>query len=139
MHDGAWLVDRMVIGKFWLIQDAMNARTNGGRVFWDRFWGRDNMDNPGSVNSVSNRDTISDQEVLATLSGLQPQESQMSLYLELLTSDISNHLLSNVPQEIDNQDQTPTSLGQPLAPAQSSMSSATPLCWQGGSASNWWT
>ena len=34
---------------------------------------------------------------------------------------------------------TPASLGQPLAPAQCSRSSAVPLCWQGGTVSAWWT
>ena len=64
-------MDRLTIVKCWLIQDDIKARTNGERVFWDRFWDRDNMDNPGSANSMSNTYTISDQEVLATLSGFQ--------------------------------------------------------------------
>ena len=41
MGPGAWLTDRMM----WLIQDDTMARTNGGRVFWDRFWGMGNMEN----------------------------------------------------------------------------------------------
>ena len=74
----------MILGKCWLFQDDIKARTNGGRVFWDRFWGRGSMDNPGSANTMSNRDTISDKEVLATLSGFQNKESQRILYLGAL-------------------------------------------------------
>ena len=66
----AWL-DRMILGKCWLLQDDIKARTNWETVCWDRFWGRGNMDSPGAANSMSNRDTISDKEVLATLSGFQ--------------------------------------------------------------------
>ena len=40
VKDGAWLVDRIILSKVWLIQDDIKARTGGGRVFWDRFWGR---------------------------------------------------------------------------------------------------
>ena len=44
VKDGAWLVDRMILGKCWLLQDDIKARTNGERVFWDRFWGISTMD-----------------------------------------------------------------------------------------------
>ncbi len=58
------------------------------------------MDVPGSANSMINRDTMTDKEVLATLSGSQHRESQRTFYFEVLRSDISNHLLSNIPQDI---------------------------------------
>ena len=85
------MVDRTTFAQCWLVQDDIKARTNGERVFfWDRFWGRSKMDNPSSANSMSNRDTISDKELLATLSGFQHQdpESQRALYVDLLKSDI---------------------------------------------------
>ena len=98
----------MIVGKLWMQQDEIKARTDGERVFWDRFWGRCNMGNPSSANSMINRDTISDKEVLATLSGLQYQESQRSFCLEVLKSDISRHLLSMLPQDIKNQYTNPS-------------------------------
>ena len=51
------------------------------------------MDDPGSANSMSNMDTMSDKEVLATLSVFYYQESQRTLYADLLRLDMSNHLL----------------------------------------------
>ena len=100
----------MILGKCWLTQGDTKDKTNGTRVFWDTFWGRGNMDNPGSAHSMRSRDTISDMEVLATLSGVQYQESQRSFYLEVLKSDTSSHLLSNVPQYIKDQDANPIGL-----------------------------
>ena len=103
------MVDRMCIGKCWLIQDGIKARTNGERVFWDRLWDSANMENPGSANSMSNRDTISDKEVLATMTGFQYQGSQRSLYLELLKSQTYPTTCSPIsPQDIKNQDPNPS-------------------------------
>ena len=42
VKDGAWLVDRMILGKCWLLQEYTKARTNGEKVFWGRFWGKGN-------------------------------------------------------------------------------------------------
>ena len=33
------MVDRMIFGKCWPIEDDIKARASGERVFWDRFWG----------------------------------------------------------------------------------------------------
>ena len=98
----------MLLGKCWQLQYDIKARAHGERVFWDKFWGRGNMDNLESANSISNRDTISDIEVLATLSGFQYQASHRSFYLDVLKSDISNHLLFKAPQDIKNQDPNPS-------------------------------
>ena len=54
------------------------------------------------------RGTISDTEVLATLSGFQYQESHMTFYVDVLKSDIYSHLLSKVPQDIKNPDPSPS-------------------------------
>ncbi len=92
VKDGAWVVDMMNLGECWLLQADIKARTNGGRVFWDRFWGRSKIDIPSSASSMSNRDTIPDMEVIATLSGFQYQESGKSfLYVDVLNTDISSH------------------------------------------------
>jgi hypothetical protein len=127
----------MTLGNCWLIKDDTQARARGERVFRDMFWGIENMDAPGSANSMSNRDTMSEKEVLATLSGFQYQESQRSLYLELLKSDISNHLLSKLPQDNKTKTKTPaptvhTSLMKP----QSSTSYLKALSIKGNSAHN---
>ena len=108
VKDGAWLVDCMILGKCWLPQEDIKAKTNWERVFWDKFWGKCNMDNTGSSNSMSNSDTISDMEVLATLSGLQYQEYGKSFYLEVLNTDISSHLISKVPKDVNIQDPSPS-------------------------------
>ena len=55
---------------------------------------------------MSNRDTNSDTEVLATLSGFQYQESQKTFYLEMLKTDITKHLIALLPQAIKDQDPT---------------------------------
>ena len=111
----------MILGKCWLIQDDIKVQTNGeNKVFKDKFWGRGHMDNPSSANSMSNRGTISDMEVRATLSGFQYQESQRSFYSEVLKSDISIHLLSKLspaPRASRARAHTPALLGQPVAPA----------------------
>ena len=33
VKDGAWLVDRMILGKCWLLQNDSKARTNGARCY----------------------------------------------------------------------------------------------------------
>ena len=57
---------------FW-IGDHCHTLTGGGRVLWDRLSGtkKDNVENQCSATFMSIRGTISDKEVLATLSGLQ--------------------------------------------------------------------
>ena len=54
----------------WLNPGDIKARTNGGRVLWDNFWGtkKDNMDSQCSAHGMHNKGTISDNEALATLS-----------------------------------------------------------------------
>ena len=108
VRDGTCLVDRLILGKCWLIKYDAKAKTKGTRVFWDKFLGKGNMDNQSSANSLSNRETASDMEVLATLSGFQYRESGKSYYVDMRKSDIASHLLSNVPQYIKNQDPTPS-------------------------------
>ena len=83
MRDGATLVDKMIIGKGLLAQYDINAKTKWEIVFWDSFWGIDNMDAPSSANSMMNKDTMSDTEVLATLSGVQYKESKRTAYFGL--------------------------------------------------------
>ena len=102
------MVDMLIIGKRWFLQDDIKAKTHGEIVFWDKFWGKGKQDNLISANSMSNRDNISDVEVLATLSGFQYQGSGKSFYLDVLKSDISNHLLSKAPQDIKSQGHNPS-------------------------------
>ena len=79
------MVDRTTLSNMWFIQDDILARTGGGRVFWDRFWGtkRDNMENQCSANFMINKDTMSDKAVLGTVSGVQYQACQRSFSLQL--------------------------------------------------------
>jgi hypothetical protein len=110
VSDGGWVVDRIILSKVWLRQEEIKTRTGGSRVLWDRFWNtkKEYLDNPDSSNFMSNRDTNSDTEVLATLSGFQYQESQRTFYLEMLKTDISKYLMERLPQDIKNQDPNPT-------------------------------
>ena len=80
VKDGAWVVGRFIRSKESLRQHDIKARTHGGRVFWGRFWGtkKGSLDNQCSANFMSNRGTMPDKEVLATLSQLQYQECQRS-------------------------------------------------------------
>ena len=134
-------MDRIILSNLWLELEDIKQRTGGQRVLWDRFWSnkRDHIDNQGSANFMSNRDTNSDTEALATLSGFQYQESNKSFYLEMLKTDISKHLISRLPRMSRTKTPTQPSLGQQLAPALCSRSSAAPVPWQGGSVSSWWT
>ena len=75
VRGGACLVDGMMIGTRWLM-GYIKARTRGEAALLCRFWVIENMDDPGSSNSMSNRDTMLYKEVLATLSRFQFQESQ---------------------------------------------------------------
>ena len=97
----------MTLGSCWLMQDDMKARTRGERVSGTGSGPEATPKNQLSANAMVNRDTISDKEVLATLSGFQYQESQRSLSVEFLKSCKSNHLLSRFPQDINNQDPSP--------------------------------
>ncbi|MFM7990556.1 MAG: hypothetical protein ACKPKO_65675, partial [Candidatus Fonsibacter sp.] len=76
MSEGAAPVDNMILGKVLVGPGSYQGLDKGERVVWVRFWALINMNAPGSANSVSNGDTMSDKEVLATLSGFQYQESQ---------------------------------------------------------------
>ena len=134
VKDGAWLVGRMILGKCWLLQNASTARTNWEIVFWDNFWCNNNMDNPSSADSMINRGTISDMDELVTLSGFQYQESgTIVCYVDVLKSDVSNHLLANVVQYINNQVPKPQlHLVNHCRQHNIQDQSATPLCWQCG-------
>ena len=67
----------------------VHARTQGSRVFWDRFWKHDtrdtSMDHGGNM---SNRDTKNDLEVLVTMSGFQHQTKHKEFYLAFLQDKI---------------------------------------------------
>ena len=88
------MVDRMVLSKCWLVQDEIKARTKGESLFWDRFWDRDDTENPGSANSMSYWETIYRQGGTCNLVRFPvPRVSEEFLFLELIKIDISNHFL----------------------------------------------
>ena len=98
VKDGGYFVDRVVLGKPWLDMQEVHARTQGSRVFWDRFWKHDtrdtSMDHGGNM---SNRDTKNDLEVLVTMSGFQHQTKHNGFYLALLQDKICPFLMDKIP------------------------------------------
>ena len=68
VKDGGYFVDRVVLGKPRLDMHDAHARTQGPRVFWDRFWNQDTRDTyMDQGGNMSNRDTKNDLEVLVTV------------------------------------------------------------------------
>ena len=91
-------MDRVVLGKPWLDMHEVHARTQGSKVFWDRFWKHDAkgtyMDHGGNM---TNRDTKHDLEVLVTMSGFQHQTKHKEFYLAFLQDKIGPFLMDNIP------------------------------------------
>ena len=71
MNFWKWVVDRVALSTPYLDQPAIGTRTHGDRLFWDRFSEFDSCQS--SVNSMTNRDTKTDKDVLATLQGFSYQ------------------------------------------------------------------
>ncbi len=72
--DGGYFVDRVVWGKPLLDMQEVHARTQGSRVFWDRFWKHGTRDTSMDQGvNMSNRDTKNDLDVLVIMSGFQHQ------------------------------------------------------------------
>jgi hypothetical protein len=96
----ATFVDRVVLGKPWLDMQEVHARTQGSRVFWDRFWKHDTRDTSMDQGvNMSNRDTKNDLEVLVTVSGFQHQAKHKEFYLAFLQSKIGPFLMDKIPNE----------------------------------------
>ena len=106
--DGAWLVDHIGLIKAWLLHVDIKARIGGGRCFGTcsgagATWRTSAMPTIGSIGTP-----YQTMRYFATLSRLQYQESQRSVYWELLKSDIANHLLPKHPLDIKSQDPNPS-------------------------------
>jgi len=91
-------VDRVFLGKPWLDMQEVHARTQGSRVFWDRFWKHDTRDTyMYHGGNMSNRDTTNDLEVLVTMSGFQRQTKHKEFYLAFLQDKICPFLMDKIP------------------------------------------
>jgi hypothetical protein len=102
VKDGGYFVDRVVLGKPWLDMQDVHTRTQGSRVFWDRFWKHDTREfgESGGTGSMSNRDTKNEHEVLVTMSGFQHQSNHKEFYLAFLRDQIGPYLMGKAPGEV---------------------------------------
>ena len=106
VKDGGNKVDRVVLGLPWMDMQDVKARTNGSRVFWDRFWKnatRDTgTDNVGTGGNMTNRDTNNEFEVLVTMFGFQHQANHAKFYLAFLQNQIGPYLKAKAPQGVSS-------------------------------------